>query len=112
MADERLFAADPAKLKSGGYNTGDLGEHFKKVVDDFVARTGWNSEDPPWGKDLIGDTFLASYGEAHTQLRDAMTSFAEAVTKAGDMTTTSGKNFESAQSDSFDAISTEGRKYH
>ncbi|HEY5834684.1 hypothetical protein [Streptomyces sp.] len=111
MPGDNLFAANPSDVQRGGKVTDDVSTFIMATAKAFADATSYDPQDPPWGDDKIGHGFEANYLTPHSQLRDAVTGFAEAVAGAARLTITSGTNFHRAQGDAIDMIHTEGGRH-
>ncbi|MFM9498991.1 hypothetical protein ACKI1Q_35990 [Streptomyces galilaeus] len=111
MADDSSFAALPSSVQQGGGNTDMISRLIEQAAQRFATLTSYDPQDPPWGDDLIGNEFMKAYAKAHAELREAVTDFAGAVSRAGQLTLDSGTAFEKAQQDNLDTIHREaGRR--
>lgn len=109
MADDNLFAAVPADVQAGGGVTDEVGQHAKQLSSAYEQATYYDLNDPPWGQgDDTAHTFEEKYVQPHADLRDALSSLAEAIGSAAQQTIDSGKGFAGAQDEALSAIHAEG----
>ncbi|MER5699805.1 hypothetical protein ABT255_52710 [Streptomyces mirabilis] len=110
MADDAVFAADPAGIKSGG----GIMDQISKLIHDGTGRyaddTAFDPQNPPWGGDTYGKQFAQNYLPVHTQLLAAYVAFGNAVLAAGLLTRAAGDGFATAQEGALGRITGTGRR--
>jgi hypothetical protein len=112
MPDDNMFIANPSQVQAGGGMTDEVSQLIERAAKAFASATEFDPQDPPWGDDQIGHGFAENYVKPHAQLRDALTSFATAVTNAARLTVESGKNFQKTQDGALEHIRQNGGGRH
>lgn len=109
MADDNVFAALPEEVRQGGGVTDEVGRNARILAQNYEDATHYDLNNPPWGEgDETAKAFEEKYVQPHADLRDALTSLADAITAAGAKTLNSGLDFHGAQNDALDALHTDG----
>jgi hypothetical protein len=113
VADDNIFAALPADVARGGGITDQVGQHAKLLAQSYDDATHYDLNNPPWGEgDETAQAFKEKYVQPHADLRDALTSLADAITAAGAKTLNSGLDFHGAQNDAITALHGDGGGRH
>ncbi|CAL9424790.1 hypothetical protein SUDANB145_01925 [Streptomyces sp. enrichment culture] len=102
MASDGL-QADPAVLKTEGFNMFTVGQDFSKAVQSLQqglsALEGGNGATPPWGDDDIGEKFGVVYEGLRDGMYESMGSLAERIAGMGLAFTEMGVRHEQNEGD-------------
>lgn len=105
MADDNLFGALAFQIMAGGGVIDQIGQHARRLAQNYASATRFNPSDPPWGRgDELADAFERKYVKPHAELLDALETLAGALTAAGTMTVNAGKSFQGAQDSALTSI--------
>ncbi|EYT82004.1 MULTISPECIES: hypothetical protein [unclassified Streptomyces] len=105
MSDDSTFIADPSRIQAGAGATDQIADVTQRAGEKYADDTAYDVQDPPWGNDQYGRTYVQNYITPHNMLaHEGMYALIRAMRAAADLTNDSSKSFAKTQNDNINNI--------